>query len=118
MISINPCFDVKMKNISVFFPQTTESQFEIDFFKTKMLFGSLSKYIYFKHDILLFQKNSLKKNLPKTKQIFMVNKAKKKILFKNCKCFFKKEKILIKAYFCWLVSPELKLLAWFQICKF
>ena len=67
MISINPCFDIKIKNISVFFPQTTESQFEIDFFKTKMLFGSLYKYMYFKHDIVLFQKKQPENKLAANK---------------------------------------------------
>ena len=51
---------------------------------------------------------------------FIVKKAKQKLLFENCKCFFKKEKIVLKAYCCWSVSQlsPLWLLAWFLISKF
>ena len=36
--------------------------------------------------------------------LFMVEKAKPKLLFESCKCFCTKEKIVLGAYFCWRSS--------------
>ena len=36
--------------------------------------------------------------------VFVIEKAKQKLFFENCKCF-KKKKILLRAYFCWRIYP-------------
>ena len=65
-----------------------------------MLSGNLyQKNIYFKNDMLFFQKNKT------CRMFFVVRKGKQKLLFENCKCFFKKEKIVLKASFFWSVPP-------------
>ena len=40
---------------------------------------------------------------------FFGQKTRKKLLLKNCKCFLKKEKLMLKAYFCWVVSSTTSL---------
>ena len=57
----------------------------------KLLFGNLykKKIMHFKHHMLFF----------------MVEKTKQMVLLDNCKFFFKKNTVALKAYFCWESFP-------------
>ena len=79
----------------------------------KILFGRLyqKKNLYFEHDMMtccFFTKQTYlkQKKMWQKKHVFMVERANKKILFENCKRFFKKEKILLKNLFLLGGSPR------------
>ena len=55
--------------------------------------------MHVKQDMLFFKKKQKKQDGKKKQMFFMVQKAKEKLLSENCKCYFKKEKIVLKSLF-------------------
>ena len=68
-----------------------------------MLFGNLyQRKTYSFNMTCCFIKTNTVFSAKKAKKLMFVfvKKAKEKILLENCKCFFKREKIVLRAYFC------------------